>query len=189
MKKSSKQKLLDFLLTNVGKTASSAELRDVADGAVEFARRLRELRAEGWQIETVKDDPKLKKDQYVLRSGEKGKAISFAREISKETRARVLERNGYTCQMCGVAAGDMHPHNGRQASLHMGHIVDKSKGGSDDASNLRALCSVCNEGLQNIKPMPPKSRDLLVHLRRADRAAQKTAFEWLRKKFDGENLS
>ncbi|MGI9306669.1 MAG: HNH endonuclease [Gammaproteobacteria bacterium] len=183
MKKSSKQKLLDFLLANTGKVLDSYELQRAAGGAVEFARRLRELRAEGWDIATHKDDAKLKKHEYILRSGKQGKGVAFSRGISKETRARVLERNGYTCQMCGVAAGDTHPHNNRRANLHMGHIVDKSKGGSDNMANLRALCSVCNEGAQNITPIPPKSVELLAAVRRADRNAQKAVYQWLREKF------
>lgn len=180
---SSKRKLLNFMLSRVGKVVESRQLQEAAGGAVEFGRRLRELRAEGWLIETHRDDARLKPGQWVLRSGAQGKAVSFARGISREVRARVLERNGYTCQMCGVGAGEIHPHDGRRVALHMGHIVDKSKGGSDDLSNLRALCSVCNEGAQNIQPMPPQSRELLVMLRRADINAQRTAYQWLRNKF------
>lgn len=183
MKTSSKNLLLKFLLKNVGKIFNSRELQQVAGGAVEFARRLRELRAEGWKIETHKDDVKLKPGQWVLRSSEQGKGIAFARGISRETRARVLERNGYTCQMCGVAAGDIHPHDNRRVTLHMGHIIDKSKGGKNEMSNLRALCSVCNEGAQNVPPMPPSSIELLASIRRADIDAQKSAYEWLCKKF------
>lgn len=186
MKLSSKKALLKFLLEHVGEVFDSRTLQKVAGGAVEFGRRLRELRAEGWQVETHKDDMSLIPGQWVLRSGEQGKGVAFARGISQETRALVLERNGYTCQMCGVAAGDVHPHNNRRVTLHMGHIVDKSKGGGDGVNNLRALCSVCNEGAQNIQPMPPSSRDLLVIIRRADIAAQKSAYEWLRKKYGGK---
>lgn len=184
MKTSSKKALLKFLLEHVGEVFNARELLQVAGGAVEYGRRLRELRAEGWQIETNKDDVNLSTGQWVLRSNKQGKGIAFARGISREIRARVLERNGYTCQMCGVAAGDMHTHNNRRVTLHMGHIVDKSKGGDDSMNNLRALCSVCNEGAQNIQPMPPSSIDLLVAIRRADITAQKNAYKWLCKKLD-----
>ncbi|HLY31846.1 MAG TPA: HNH endonuclease, partial [Ktedonobacterales bacterium] len=63
-------------------------------------------------------------------------------------RALVLERDGHTCQMCGLAAGDPDPFDPTRAvRLTLGHIVDKSKGGSDTPDNLRAICNNCNEGL------------------------------------------
>ena len=93
---------------------------------------------------------------------------AFKREISKETRAWVLERNGYTCQMCGAAAGDPDPFGGnRTVRLTMGHILDKSKGGDDTPQNLRAVCTTCNEGLQNTAPQKPDRIHLLAQIRRA----------------------
>jgi len=93
---------------------------------------------------------------------------SFKRNISKETRAWVLERNGYTCQMCGVAAGDPDPIGGdRTVRLTMGHIIDKSKGGDDSPQNLRAVCTNRNEGLQNSSLPKPDQIHLLAQVRRA----------------------
>ncbi len=60
--------------------------------------------------------------------------------MSKEIRAYVLDRNGCTCQMCGAAAGEPHPFDpSKKARLQIGHIIDKSQGGSDDPSYLRWL--------------------------------------------------
>jgi len=47
---------------------------------------------------------------------------------SWETRALVLDRNGFTCQMCGAVAGEPHPYDpNRKTRLHIGHIVDMEK--------------------------------------------------------------
>jgi 5-methylcytosine-specific restriction endonuclease McrA len=74
-----------------------------------------------------------------------------------------------TCQMCGVAAGDADPyHPERTIRLTIGHIVEKDKGGSDEPGNLRAVCSNCNEGLQNIAPPKPDRLQLLTYIRKAD---------------------
>eukprot|EP01036_Dinobryon_divergens_P013148 gene13148-17726_t len=88
----------------------SDELRDVAGGISEWARRIRELRdEEGYFIQTHNDRADLKPGQYVLESAKPQPA--FARGVSKETRAFVLDRNGFTCQMCGAVAGEEHPYD------------------------------------------------------------------------------
>jgi len=67
--------------------------------------------------------------------------------------------------------------------LHIGHIIDKSHGGPDDLSNLRAICSVCNEGAANITLERPKSEKILAQIRRAPGSEQLKVMEWLVKKF------
>jgi hypothetical protein len=143
-KPGSKQLILEFFLRNVGNVLESRDIQEASGGAVEWARRVRELRNEdGYQILTYRDRSNLKRNQYLMETIERVPA--FARNISKETRAWVLERNGYTCQMCGVAAGDPDPLGGnRTVRLTMGHIIDKSKGGDDSPQNLRAVCTNCN---------------------------------------------
>lgn len=127
--KGSKALVLDFLLQNIGVVLEAKDIQVASGGASEWARRLRELRNEdGWQVLSHKDRADLKPGQYLLET--KKRVPAFKRGISKETKARVLERNGYTCQMCGAAAGDPDPFSaGRTVRLTMGHIIDKSKGG------------------------------------------------------------
>jgi len=161
-----KAKLRGYLSEHVGEVIASDTLRLVA-GTSEWARRVRELRdEEGLSILTHNDRSDLKPGEYILTSIKPKPA--FARGISKETRAFVLDRNGFTCQSCGAVAGEPHPIDaGKKTRLHIGHIIDKSEGGTDEPENLRALCSVCNEGLANLSlPRPPSER-LLMQLRRS----------------------
>ena len=65
----------------------------------------------------------------------------------------------------------------------MGHIIDKSKGGADTPGNLRAICTNCNEGLQNIAPPKPDRIHLLSQIRRATVDDQLAVLEWLETKF------
>jgi len=181
-KLSARAKLLNYFKDNVGKRLTSDELRAVA-GISEWARRIRELRAECYEIQTFKDRSDLKPNEYLMTSTERRDGYSFAGNISKETRAIVLNRNGYTCQHCGVSAGEIHPFDGRKVSLHIGHIMDRSEGGSDEPNNLRALCSVCNEGEANISPSKPSTLKVLAVLRKADLTTQKEALRWLQRKF------
>jgi hypothetical protein len=178
----SRSKLREYFLKNVGKVLDSETLRSVA-GTSEWGRRVRELRnEEGLNIVTHNDRSDLKPGQYVLVDTKPLPA--FEREISKETRAFVLDRNGFTCQMCGAAAGEPHPYdNGRKTRLHIAHIIDKSMGGTDEPSNLRAICSVCNEGASNLTLNRPEAIKLVAQVRRAPSKDQLDLLDWLVKKF------
>ncbi len=48
-------------------------------------------------------------------------------------RHRVLERDGWRCQLCGSMSG-----------VEVHHIEHRSQGGSDCEDNLIALCSQCH---------------------------------------------
>lgn len=183
---SARAKLRAHFLENLGRVMGSDELRGVAGDITEWARRVRELRnEEGYQILTHNDRADLKPGEYLLEDPKPQPA--FAREISKETRAFVLDRNGFTCQMCGAVAGEPHEYDhGRKTRLHIGHIRDKSMGGTDDPSNLRAVCSVCNEGASNLTLERPTTEKLLTQIRRAKLSDQIEVLRWLAKKFPNE---
>jgi len=182
-KPSSKQLILEYFLQTIGKVLESKDIQKASGGVVEWARRVRELRNEdGYQILSHRDRADLKPNQYLLETIERVPA--FARDISKETRSLVLERNGYTCQMCGVAAGDPDPLGGnRTVRLTIGHIIDKSKGGDDSMQNLRAVCTTCNEGLQNRAMPKPDRIYLLAQIRKATIQDQEAVLNWLLQKF------
>jgi HNH endonuclease len=164
----------------------SHELSEASGGTSEWARRVRELRTEeGYQILTHNDRSDLKPGQYLLLDAKPVPA--FERSISKELRALVLDRNGFTCQMCGAVAGEPHHYDeGRKTRLQIGHIIDKSMGGKDEPGNLRAICSVCNEGARNLTLDRPSLQKLLIQVRRATGADEWEVLRWLHKKFPTE---
>ena len=58
--------------------------------------------------------------------------------ISGSVKYRVLTRARRRCECCGA-----HEH---QRALEVDHIIPRNQGGSDDISNLQALCFRCNAG-------------------------------------------
>ena len=48
------------------------------------------------------------------------------------------------CVLCGAA-----PEIDSDVRLHVDHIVPRSKGGSNEMSNLQVLCAECNLGKSN----------------------------------------
>jgi hypothetical protein len=138
---------------------------------------------EGWIILTHNDSTDLKPGQYLLTERPPETALKFDRIISAKLRAEVFDRNGFTCQMCGLSPGDIDPTTGRKVRLHVGHIKDKNLGGKDELSNLRALCSTCNQGAKNITGEKPTAIWLLSQVRRAGIDEQRAVFNWLLRKF------
>lgn len=63
-------------------------------------------------------------------------------------RKQILERDDYTCRYCGVRPDPLryyHDYARQWVSLiHVDHVVPRSKGGTDDPSNLVTACAACN---------------------------------------------
>lgn len=64
------------------------------------------------------------------------------KSLRKSTRVLILDRDKYTCQLCGRSAPD--------AKLHVDHIIPVIAGGTDGLDNLRTLCVDCNLGKSDL---------------------------------------
>jgi 5-methylcytosine-specific restriction endonuclease McrA len=67
----------------------------------------------------------------------------------RKVRPVILSRDAYRCQIRGPKC------TGRATQVD--HIVPKSRGGSDDPSNLQAACQPCN-GSMGDRPRNPEPR-------------------------------
>jgi ATP adenylyltransferase len=77
-------------------------------------------------------------DAYVQKRGDKiwkhrSKTSGY---IPGSIRYQVLKRAKGRCELCGVPA--------EKKAIEVDHILPRNKGGSDDISNLQALCYSCN---------------------------------------------
>lgn len=61
----------------------------------------------------------------------------------ENTKAMVLNRDGYKCQYCKGKHKD--------SKLEVHHMIFRSKGGSDEAENLITLCRTCHKALHDGK--------------------------------------
>lgn len=86
------------------------------------------------------------KDNEKKKSKEKDKLRR--RNISAKDKQFVLERDNYTCQICGISKqffNDLCPGSGDYLLLEIDHIVSVANGGKgNDVSNLQCLCWRCN---------------------------------------------
>ena len=177
-----RDRIRSFFEANVGKVVTTHQIRDVAQIS-DYQRRIRELRnEEGMQISSHIDRHDLKPGEYVLESLARIPVVG--RGISPQLRTEILERNGYTCQLCGAGPGDLDPFNpNRKVRLHIDHIKPLSQGGTNDKDNLRVVCSACNQGRANIQTPTEGARNILAGIRRTPRSVQREIYEALKKAF------
>ncbi len=74
--------------------------------------------------------------------------VSSRRRISPKMKRYILERDDYTCQICGISKDyldNLCPGLGDYLLLEIDHIDSVANGGSgDDEDNLQVLCWRCN---------------------------------------------
>jgi hypothetical protein len=138
-----------WLFSEVGElgTFTKAQLREAFPGVEQIDRRMRDLRGEGWQISTYREDRALAVDELRLltvggRVWEAGYRTRQA-TVADTDRARALEADGYACRACGISAGELYADDQlRTAKLS----VERTRGAGDSGPYLRTLCERCLSG-------------------------------------------
>ena len=138
-----RDKILKYMLANVGNPVTNEELRYVAGDKTEWARRVRELRTEyGWPVVTRSTGrPDLSVGVYVLQADRQ--SHEHDRHIADDIRREVLRRDGYMCQDCNWSHEEWNPSDPRHLEIH--HIKHHAKGGANVKENLKTLCTVCHD--------------------------------------------
>ena len=82
-------------------------------------------------------------DEYIEKRGKKiWSHRQFSNDaISGSVRYEVLKRAKSKCELCGISS--------KEKSLDIDHIIPRTKGGTNDISNLQALCYTCNRQKNN----------------------------------------
>ena len=90
------------------------------------------------EVEALSDICTSKVERYVERRGDRiwSHRKKSSGYISGTLRYEILKRAKYRCELCGISAVDK--------ALEVDHILPRNQGGTDDSSNLQALCYSCN---------------------------------------------
>lgn len=147
-------------------------------------RRMRELRDVGWVIRTYKDNAQLMPDELLVEViGDRIWEPGYKRPragVTAGTRRIIFERDEHRCQVCGIGANEEYPHlPGRTARLTIGHWIPQQRGGSDDPSNLRTECSLCNEAAKNLTATPTDPALVMARVKELPRKDKATLLVWM----------
>lgn len=72
----------------------------------------------------------------------------------------ILERDKFRCFYCGVTS------YGDNVELHVDHVVPRSEGGKDIASNLATACAECNQQKGDTRLLPDTEEQVLSEVER-----------------------
>jgi len=128
---SAKSRILELLTARHPDAVPRADIIKAANIS-EWARRVRDLAQEGWDIETLPDG-------YRLCSLKQGKPAAVRSSVSKKLRFKILHRDHSKCRRCGRTPDD-------DVKLVIDHIIPVEWGGATEEGNLWTLCEECNLG-------------------------------------------
>lgn len=122
---------------------------------VEFCKKILPVKDENLILEVSQFDTALMKNPNLVN--EKVKHWGYQKGFNygySSRRKAVLHRDNYTCQCCGKKNCQLQTH----------HIIFRSRGGSDDESNMITLCKECHKGVHDgtiiLDKKPKKSKGL-----------------------------
>jgi len=159
------QRLLNAMSKKVGEIVGNDELIKVS-GQHNYARRIRELRAEGWDI-VYSPSPM----GYTLRTNTRADKNTDV-YINLKLRSKVLERDSYTCQRCFHKAGEKYS-DGEIVRMEVDHIDPLKNKGRTVEENLWALCSRCNAGKKSLLDYPETAKNRILSINLSDDVRQK----------------
>lgn len=83
---------------------------------------------------------------FEKRKGRGKEIIKYSKTLDQltwdEKKLIALYRDGYICRVCYREA--IEDEKGHHLSFHLGHLIDRCVGGSDDLDNLVIMCTYCN---------------------------------------------
>ena len=124
-----------MLKNNVGEIVDNNTIRNYV-GTSEWARAIRTLRQEGWDIKSKNNKG------YILYSLKKKSGIQ-RKLINRKTRYMILTRDENTCRKCGKFPPDVQLEIDHKIPVNMWNIKN---GDPNQIDNLWTLCSICNHG-------------------------------------------
>lgn len=135
-----------------GNTFTKHDVRTAFPGVSQADRRIRDLRAYGWIIDSNTHDASLQPEEQ--RLVKIGAAVWDPRErraaapeaITAKERLQAFKRDNFMCTLCGISGGDPYPEDENKIAVLA--VSRRTVQGSDGASHIVLVteCSLCRNG-------------------------------------------
>ena len=149
MRMSTRQKLLNHFVNNVGRVVTNTELRKVAGNVSDWRRPISDLRhVDGYTIHSHHDKRSLKRGEYLMPTMKR--RFEIARKRMKPTKTVeeiVRQREKNMCSVCGTRENEVNPDTGRVPFLQFDHITphdSEHKSNPRDPDAWQLLCPLHN---------------------------------------------
>jgi hypothetical protein len=139
-----------------GNIFTKTQLRDAFPEVAQIDRRMRDLRAFGWKIDTNRQDISLKANEqrFVTRGADvwvPGKAVRTDTDVLTATQRRdIMGRDGHMCRSCGIASGDTYAGTYETAQLDIARRTVRHADGQENVE-LVTECNRCRVGGRTLK--------------------------------------
>lgn len=169
-----------------GNVFTKADLRAAITGREQVDRRMRELRAAGWEIKTNRDATGLAPGELLLE--QIGAPIwvsehrsAGTRRVSSRVRREVMERDHHRCVRCGIVAGERYPEPPpERARLTLGHVTPLRTGGGSSAAELVTECARCNEAARHLTGAQMNAEQVWIRIAELRREDKARLLRWMR---------
>lgn len=165
-----------WLATEVGEggTFRIQDLRAAMPGIEQIDRRMRDLRPAGWELETYRENPRLRADELKLaRIGDPVWDPAYRptrRAIPNRVRLQIMERDGFRCVSCGVGGGEAYPDDASQTAQLLVRAAETGGPAGASPPHLVTQCRRCAKA-GGPPPVPAaNARAALSELAPEDRA-------------------
>lgn len=147
------EKYIALTQSLLNKKKAQEQAKEQEKALEEQTRREKAEKKRRQQREREKERARIREEREKTLPAQRRFVQEQRRLMTDKLRYKVMERDGFRCQICGATQADGY-------KLHVDHIYPVSKGGKTEMSNLRTLCERCNMGkgsdIENVPLIAPQ---------------------------------
>ncbi|MGI5166605.1 hypothetical protein ACQEU3_19850 [Spirillospora sp. CA-253888] len=163
-----------------GNVFTKEQLREAFPGVSQVDRRMRDLRARGWRIDTNREDFTLgaHEQRFVMQGTpvwEPGKAGLPSTTINATLRRELMQKDSHLCRSCGIGPGQSYQGSYETAQLD----VARRDVVQPDGSVKTMLVTECNKCRVGGRGLSVDLKKLLSRLQRLSQFEREIMAGWM----------